>query len=300
MRHQTLDRRLANCQTKVKPWLFLSPAIILLCLVIVFPIFKVIEFSFHENMFNAADPAFIGFKNYLAVIRDSRFTQMLVFTLIFTLGSVLLHVICGLLFAVMLNTRINPRALAVYRVIFVLPWVFTAAIVALVWQLMLTPQGVINALLSVFLQKPVAIEWLADPKLAIFSLLMINAWRGYPTCVVSFLAGLQNIPLDMYEAADMDGASKLRQFFSLTIPQLKPVILSVSLLDGIWTMNLFPLIWLTTGGGPQGVTESIATFTYRLSFTEFQFGHASAMAVIGLILTLTFVLFYLRAQKTTD
>lgn len=98
----------------------------------------------------------------------------------------------------------------------------------------------------------------------------------------------------------MDGASKLRQFFSLTIPQLKPVILSVSLLDGIWTMNLFPLIWLTTGGGPQGVTESIATFTYRLSFTEFQFGHASAMAVIGLILTLTFVLFYLRAQKTTD
>ena len=300
METNQLRRRLAQCHTKAKPWLFLSPAIVLLCLVILYPVCKVVVFSFQENMFYTDTPGFVGFDNYIAVIKDDRFLKMLWFTFIFTFGSVILHLLFGILFAVLLNTKISQRWLSVFRVIYILPWVFTAAIVALVWQLMLAPQGVVNVLLSQIVGHPVVKEWLANPTLAVISLLIINAWRGYPTTMISCLAGLQNIPGDIYEAADMDGANKCRQFFSLTLPMLKPVILSVGLLDCITTMNLFPLIWLTTGGGPQGATESIATFTYRLSFTQFEFGYASAMAVIGLVLTLAFVLVYIRAQKSTE
>lgn len=300
METNRLRRQLTQCRAKATPWLFLSPAIILLCLVILYPICKVISFSFQENIFYSDTPKCIGLENYVAVITDDRFPKMLCFTFIFTFGSVILHLVLGILFAVLLNAKISRRWLSFFRVVYILPWVFTAAIVALVWQLMLAPQGVVNVLLSHIMGQPIAKEWLANPTLAVVSLLVINAWRGYPTTMTSCLAGLQNIPSEIYEAADMDGASKFHQFFSLTLPMLKPVILSVGLLDCITTMNLFPLIWLTTGGGPQGSTESIATFTYRLSFTYFEFGQASAMAVIGLALTLTFVLFYIRAQKSTE
>ncbi len=282
----------------IKPYLFILPAAIMLGLVILFPVIKVIIYSFQENIIK--EPAYVGMQNYSAVLKDSRFPKMVRFTLIFTLGSVAMHIIIGVLLAVLLNARINKAALTVFRVVFVFPWVFTAAVVALVWQLMLQPQGVVNAVISSFAGKTVLIEWLGKPSLAIVSILMINAWRGYPTCMVSFLAGLQNIPEEMYEAAALDGAGKVKQFFALTLPSLKPVILSVGLLDAIWTMNLFPLIWLTTGGGPLGMTETIATLTYRMSFVEFNFGRASALAVIGLVLTMIGVVFYMRAQQITD
>lgn len=282
---------------QLKPWLFLAPAIIILGAVILYPVFKVFQYSVVENMIYTDTPAFIGLENYKAVLTDSRFISMLKFTPLFVLGSVALHIVIGLFFAVKLNSDINPHVLSAFRVLFVLPWVFTAAVVAVVWQLMLSTQGVVNELLTMASGSRVLIEWLGTPTTAVLSLLFINAWRGYPTCMVSFLAGLQNIPQEMYEAADVDGASKFRQFFSLTLPQLKPVIWSVGVLDGIWTMNLFPLIWLTTGGGPFSATESIATLTYRLSFVEFQFGQASALAVIGLCITMIGIVFYMRSQK---
>ncbi len=292
--------KLNRVNKALMPWYFLAPAIILLGVIVLFPICKVVQYSFYENMFYSDDPAFIGFTNYASVLADSRFISVIRFTVLFTGGSVIMHVCMGVLFAVLLNTKINKVALTVFRVIFVLPWVFTAAVVAVVWQLMLNTQGIVNMFISMAAGHTVLLEWLGTANLAVISLLVINAWRGYPTCMISFLAALQNIPGDIYEAADVDGASRLRQFFSLTLPQLKPVIFSVGLLDAIWTMNLFPLIWLTTGGGPLSATESIATFTYRLSFTEFEFGEASAMAIIGLLLTMIGVIFYMRGQKSVD
>lgn len=283
---------------KVKPYLFIFPAAFMLGLIILFPVIKVFIYSFQDNIIQ--EPTFVGLQNYQTVLADARFPKMIRFTLIFTLGSVAMHIIIGIVLAVLLNTRINRAVLTVFRVVFVFPWVFTAAVVALVWQLMLQPQGVVNAVISLLAGKTVLLEWLGKPWLAIISIMIINAWRGYPTCMVSFLAGLQNIPEEMYEAAALDGAGRIKQFFALTLPSLKPVILSVGLLDAIWTMNLFPLIWLTTGGGPLGMTETIATLTYRISFVEFNFGKASALAVISLLLTMIGVVFYMRAQRVTD
>ncbi len=300
--NNTLQRKVALMRFKQKltPWFFLAPAIVVLIFVLLIPIVNVFIYSFSENMINNDNPAFVGFKNYIEVFQYDGLWQMLWFTLIFTIGSVILHVLLGLLLAVALNTKINKVVLAVFRVVFLLPWVFTAAVVAIVWQLMLTPQGIVNSVLSLFSENQVILDWLGDPQLVVISLLIINAWRGYPHCMISILAGLQNVPTSIYEAADVDGASKMRKFFSLTLPQLKPVLLSVSLLDAIFTMNLFPLIWLTTGGGPLGQTETIATLTYRLSFVRFEFGIASALAVLGLIITFTFTIFYMKLQRSVD
>jgi multiple sugar transport system permease protein len=116
--------------------------------------------------------------------------------------------------------------------------------------------------------------------------------------MVSLLAGLQSISKELYEAAYVDGADSFRTFLHITIPQLRPILLSIGLLDMIWTLNLFPLIWLLTGGGPNGATETIAIFTYKLAFNEFQFGQASAMAVIGVAVTMVITLFYLKYQQS--
>lgn len=293
-------QQLFRLRKKAVPWLFLLPALLVMAAVIAFPIFKVIQYSFIDNIFLAEDMRFVGLSNYVKVLQDPRTGKMLLFTVVFTLGSVVLHSALGVLFAVLLNGRISSRALAFFRVLYVLPWIFTAAVVAITWQLILNPQGVANVLLSAAMGRKVMVEWLGKPVLAVLSLLLINAWRGYPTCMVSFLAGLQNIPVSLYEAAEVDGAGKVRQFFSITLPQLRPIICSMTILDGIWTMNLFPLIWLTTGGGPLGTTETIATLTYRMSFVEYEFGRSSALAVIGLLITTVGIVFYMKLQKQVD
>lgn len=285
---------------KMTPLFFLAPSIILLVAVILYPVLKVFQYSFVENIMHDGNYKYVGFENYIAVLTDERLLKMVGFTLLFTTVSVILHIVIGVLFAVLLNQKINPRVLAFFRIIYIMPWLFTAAVVGVIWQLLLNPQGFVNAIIGQFIGENVIIDWLGNPTLAIIAIILINAWRGYPTCMISFLAGLQNIPESIYEAASMDGASTLRQFFSMTVPSLKTVIISVGVLDAIWTMNLFPLIWLTTGGGPFGSTETLATFIYRLSFVEFEFGYASALAVVGFILSMIGVIFYSKIQKNLD
>lgn len=275
---------------------FTGPAATVLLFVMALPIIMVIYYSFFQNMV-VDDTPFTGLKNYVRFISDSDILKMVRFTVVFTVGSVFLHLVLGLFLATKLNASINPIAMGILRAIFILPWIFTAAVVAVCWQLVLLPQGILNSVLSSIVGERVLIDYLGKPLIAMTTLIVVNAWRGYPFCLTSFLAGLQSIPATLYEAASIDGANKTQQFFRITIPQLKPVILSVVLLDSIWTLNLFPLIWLLTGGGPLASTDTIATFTYRYAFVDYQFGLASAAATAGLIVTMIFTVFYVRMQK---
>lgn len=279
--------------------MFIGPAAIVLLCVMLVPIIMVIYYSFYDNMV-MVDTPFVGVKNFIRFFKDSDLMKMVRFTFVFTIGSVIMHLVIGLFFAMKLNTNIHPVVLGIFRAIFILPWIFTAAVVAIVWQLILLPQGILNSMLSSLVGSRVLIDWLGGPAIAMTTLVFVNAWRGYPFCMTSFLAGLQSIPATLYEAGAIDGATKKQLFFHITLPQLKPVILSVVLLDSIWTLNLFPLIWLLTGGGPLSSTDTIATFTYRYAFVDYQFGLASASATIGLIVTLFFTIFYVRSQKVAD
>lgn len=285
---------------RIEPYAFISPTVILMAGLMLVPIVFVIVYSLFDNVITKKNPRFVGAENYLEVLTDPKFHTALGNTLIFTVGSVVAHLVLGLAFAMLLNSElIGKAARTVFRTIFVLPWLFTVAIIAVLWRMLLAPNGMVNWLLGV-LGGPDSTEWLASPELALGTVTFINIWAGYPFFMVSLLAGLQGIPADYYEAARVDGAGPVQRFVHITLSQLKPIIISMTLLDLIWTSQQFALIWMTTGGGPLNVTEMLSTFTYKLAFTKYQFSMASASAVIVLLLSMVLAFFYVRHQKARD
>jgi multiple sugar transport system permease protein len=277
------------------PYGFLSPTIVLLVVLMLTPIVMVIGYSVLDRVVTTNDSTFVGFDNYAEVLTDPVFFTAVRNTAFFAGVSVVVHFVLGLGFALLLNTKLlGARTKALFRMVYILPWLFTAAIIAVLWRLLLSPNGVVNYLLQT------DVEWLANPDLALPAVTFINIWAGYPFFMVSLLAGLQGIPQDLYEAATVDGASWRQRLFHVTLPQLWPIIISMALLDFIWTTQQFALIWLTTGGGPIVATEVFTTFTYKLAFASFDFSVAAASAVIVLLLSMVLAFFYVRHQKAWD
>jgi multiple sugar transport system permease protein len=273
----------------------------LLVVLSLIPIAMVFYYSLMSNVIMEKNPVFVGISNYVEIISDSVFRQALANTLYLTIMSVIVHLIIGLTFAMLLNTKlIHPVTRSVFRVIYILPWVFTASIIAILWRLMLNPNGIINYLLISSGLVSERIEWLSSRQLALHTVTFINIWAGYPFYMVSLLAGLQGIPDELYEAGTIDGANGPKLFRYITLPQLKPIIISLAMLDFIWTMQQFTLIWMTTGGGPIHVTEMLSTYTYKLAFSSYQFSLASANAFIILVLSMVVALFYVRHQRASD
>lgn len=264
----------------------------------VYPISKVIQFSFYDNSIINPNPIYVGLKNFIELFQNRLFWWSLKNTVIFTAFSVFFHLIVGLAFAVLLNQHLKKIALTFFRSILILPWIFTAVIVAIIWQLLFYPMGIFNFILKELGIIHSWLDWFGEPNLAMPALILVCIWRGYPFIMISMLAGLQSIPFELYEAAHMDGANDWQSFLHITLPQLKPVLVSIGLLDTIWTFRLFPLVWLTTGGGPGHFTEVLSTYTYKLAFVEYQFSQGSAIAVVILIFAMMFTFFYIKQQKS--
>lgn len=280
---------------------YLSPTLVLLAVLMALPIGMVVWYSLQDNVITNSNPEFVGVEHYLDIFGDAQFHAALRNTAVFVLVSVAAHLVIGLTFAMLLNTRLLPHWVkAAFRTLFVLPWLLTVAIVAVLWRLILNPSGVLNYILvsSGLIDTPQ--EWLADPSLALLSVVLINIWSGYPFFMISLLAGLQGISSELHEAASVDGAGQIQRFFSITVPQLQPIIISMALLDMIWTSHQFALIWMTTGGGPLDRTELLSTYTYKLAFSQYMFSTASASAVVVLIISAVLAVAYVRHQRARD
>ena len=289
------SRRTRQLRKAGEAYVFLSPTLILLFVLMIVPIVMVIGYSFQDNVILNKSPDLVGVDNYVAILTDPGFWKATGNTLFFTITSVAAHLVLGLSFAMLLNsTLIGAVPRAIFRGLYVLPWLFTVAVIAVLWRMLLAPNGIVNFLLDT------DIEWLASPQLALGTVTFINIWAGYPFFMVSLLAGLQGIPSDLYEAATVDGASPAQRFWNVTIPQLRPIIVSLLLLDLIWTSQQFALIWLTTGGGPIDVTEMLSTFTYKLAFAQYDFSMASTSAVLVLAMSMIVAVLYVRHQKARD
>ena len=283
------------------PYGYIGPTAILLVLLMVVPIVFVLVYSLQTGSVTTQDPTFNGVANYVTLFTNPDFWNAALNTLVFTVSSVVAHLVIGLTFSMMLNSRLLgsvPRA--IFRVIYILPWLFTAAIIAVLWRLLLDPQGIINYILQAVHLTGSPVAWFGDPSTALFAIVVMNIWAGYPFFMISLLAGLQGVPAELYEAARVDGASGVQQFWNVTIPQLRPIIISMAMLDVLWTTQQFALIWLTTGGGPISVTEMLSTFTYKLAFTGFDFSTASASAVVVLVFSLVIAVFYVRSQRRSE
>lgn len=298
---KTKNRTLRRVAKGFVPFAYLSPTILLLSVLSLLPIGMVFRYSLMNNVIMEKNPVFVGVANYVKLLTDEVFQQAILNTMYFTVMSVVFHLVLGLTFAMLLNTKIIPASIrALFRGVYVLPWVFTATIIAVLWRLMLNPNGVINYLILWAGLASEKIEWLSSKELSLHTVTFINIWSGYPFYMVSLLAGLQGIPSEFYEAGTIDGANGRQLFRFITLPQLRPIILSLAMLDFIWTMHQFTLIWMTTGGGPLHVTEMLSTFTYKLAFSSYKFSQASASAFIILALSMIVALFYVRQQRASD
>lgn len=286
---------------RLTPYLYVAPATIMFTLLMLVPMLMVLRYSMMDGAIMKKNATFVGLQNFMTIFDNPVFWQSLWQTLYFTVMSVAFHFLIGLVFALMLNShRINPMLRSVLRVLYILPWLFTAVIIAIIWRLLLDPNGVVNSILMYLHIVDFKVEWFSSTKTAIHALTFANIWAGYPLYMVSLLAGLQGIPRDYYEAAGLDGANEFQKFRYITIPQLMPIIISIALLDFIWTMQVFPLIWMTTGGGPIYATEVLSTFTYKLAFSRYEFSLASASAIIILLLSMSMTYFYIKHQKARN
>jgi len=289
------SRKRRNARKGMESYGFLAPTLILLLILMIIPIVMVVGYSFQDNVILNRSPELVGFDNFVTILTDGNFWNAVSNTLIFTVTSVVAHLVLGLTFAMLLNSELIGRVpRAIFRALYILPWLFTAAVIAVLWRMLLAPNGVVNFLLGT------NVEWLASPDLALGSVTFINIWAGYPFFMVSLLAGLQGIPAELNEAARVDGASGVQRFWNVTIPQLRPIIISLVLLDLIWTSQQFALIWMTTGGGPINVTEMLSTYTYKLAFSEYDFSLAATSAVLVLLMSMVLAYFYVRHQKARD
>jgi len=283
------------------PYGFLSPTIVLMVILLLAPVVMVITYSMMDKVITSRTSQFVGFANYAEVLADPVFWTAVRNTAYFAGVSVVAHFVLGLLFATLLNTSLlGARTKAIFRAIYILPWLFTAAIIAVLWRLLLNPNGVVSYVVTTLGLAQGDVEWLGDPQRALHVVTFINIWSGYPFFMVTLLAGLQGIPKDLYEAARVDGATWGQQFRNVTLPQLRPIIISMALLDFIWTTQQFALIWMTTGGGPIAATEMLSTFTYKLAFARFEFSVASASAVLVLLMSMVLAFFYVRHQRARD
>jgi len=240
---------------------------------------------------------FVGLRNYVDVLsgREGDFYGILIWTVIWTAGCVFFHYTIGLGLAMLLNRQVRGRAL--YRVLLILPWAVPGFVAAFAWRFLLNSQyGLFNAILHGMGIGPVG--WLESPTMAKLSVIMVNTWLGVPFMMVALLGGLQAIPRELYEAAEVDGASAWQRFRHITLPGLSSVSSTVVLLGVIWTFNLFAVIFLVTGGGPAQSTEILATYAVRVGFIGIRdYAMSATYGVIILSLLLVFASGYRRALR---
>jgi len=277
-------------------YLFILPAIIFLIFVAIYPLIIVTKLSFFKDYLPEKATYFIGLNNYKQIFRDNLFWLSLRNTLFFTGASVGLHLFLGLLLALLLNQKFSrtERVRNFFRGIFIIPWLFSSAAVSALWILMYHPFGIFNAALMSLRLTKAPISFLGNPSTALPSLILTNVWKSYPFFMVTLLAGLQAIPEEFYDAAKVDGASKIQIFLSITIPQLRGIIMTIGTLDFIWTFVHFDLIYIMTGGGPFYTTEVMATYTYRNAFELLRFGYASALGMVTFFILLIVCFFYIK------
>lgn len=275
---------------------FVMPAMILLLLLTGYPLFQVIQMSFFDYT-DKAKPVFTGVSNYEAIINDPLFWNAMSNTAVFTIASVICGLVLGLTLAILLNQPINTRFRAIYRSLLMFPWLTSSTVIAATWILILSPFGLLNWFLrSIGLESLGQTAWLSEESTAMFGVVLANIWRSFPFMMLMFLAGLQTISKELYEAAEIDGAGFMHRLRYITIPQLKSILLTVAMLEMIWNFRSFDLVFLMTGGGPMNATEVMSTFIYHFAFRKLNFGYASAAAIIMLLIMISASILYLRAS----
>ena len=260
------------------------PASILLLAIVCYPILRAIGLSFvHESLANGFHTEFAGLDNFVRILGDSRFRGSLTTTLLFTLASVTAEFLIGLLLALSTTSLRKWRNLP--RVIFLVPWTLPTAVIAVLWTWIFNDQlGILNAVLIRlgFIDSPIA--WLAQPATAMAAIIVADVWKTTPFVFLILLAGMQNVPQDLYEAIEIDGGGIWAKFRYVTWPHLLPFVFVAVVFRLVQAFAIFDLVWVMTGGEPGGATETISVYTYQMYMRYLDLGYGSALAIATVVI----------------
>jgi arabinogalactan oligomer/maltooligosaccharide transport system permease protein len=276
------------------PYLLLVPAALVMAVVVFFPLLYNVWLSFRNmSLAHFLDHRFIGLEQYRRVFADPALYAMLARSLVWTTVNLFFHALFGVALALLLNGAVKGKA--IFRALLILPWAMPQYISALTWRGMFNAEyGAINLMIKQWLHLP-GIPWQTDPFWAFVAPIIVNIWLGFPFIMVVTLGGLSAIPVHLYEAADLDGATWWQKFRNVTWPQLTPVLAPALILGTVWTFNNLNVIWLVSQGGQPGDrTHILVTYLYKVAFSYSRYSFSAAFSVIVLLLLLVFLLFAMK------
>lgn len=293
----TFSHRHARLGSTALPYILLAPALLLLVCLTFIPLVYSILLSFFEGRLGYGFGNFVGLHNYANLLTEERFWNAFGNTVVWVFGSVASQIVLGVLLAVVLNKLQFARLF--FRGALFFPWVMPVAVIAFLWRWILDPQnGIVNvSMRSAGIEDMAYFPWLTDPETAMGSALIVNAWRGIPFILVMVLAALQGIPKDEYEAAQLSGAGPLKEFWYVTLPNLRTILATLVLLRIMQISNNFSMMALLTNGGPAESTEIFPLLVYVKGFGSHLMGEASALGVLLLLFLLITAWAYFKLLK---
>jgi multiple sugar transport system permease protein len=272
-------------------YLLLLPAVLLLLVFTIYPYIYALHISFYAYQYGRPTKL-IGLTNYQRMLGDSAFWQSMLRTVAFTVTVVLVELVIGLVLALLANREIRFRGF--FRTSLFLPMVIAPVVVAIVWRLLYNQEfGLLNFLTDnvLHLGRP---SWLGDPKLAFLSIALMDVWQWTPFMFLVLLAGLQSIPVELYEAAYVDGGTALQVLRYVTLPLLNATVLVALLVRTVDALRIFDQVFLLTQGGPGSTTEFVSLFIYKTAFKFSQMGYASTLLLVLFVITIALALIYIR------
>ncbi len=295
-RRSNTRRVLREMRKQWSAYLFLAPVLLLFSVFTVFSVGYAFYLSFHEwNILEPQKP-YVGLDNYSRLFQDERFHQAVINTIYYVAGAVPLTMGIGLLVALLLNTRIHARGL--FRALFYLPVLTPLVIASIIWKWVYNGDyGLLNYYLMELnlIDKPLL--WLSDKNLAMPAVIITSVWKGVGFAMVVYLAGLQSIPEDYYDAAKIDGATGWRRLKDITIPLLSPTTLFLLVVSVLGSFQVFTQIFIMTNGGPLGRTRTVVWYIYTTAFRDFNMGYAAAMAFALFAMMLVFTALQFRLLR---
>lgn len=284
------------------PLIMLFPAVAAVLLVSVYPTLKTMWMSFYDKQLLKKTEPFVGLANYTAALKNTEIWQVIFNTLFFSIVSLILGVALAMFIAVKLIKPYPGKGF--FRAVFLIPWVTPPVVASFVWRTILSANfSPLNSILLKLGWIKVPISFLESTEtyfgflsVPLLMIVIINVWSIFPFLMVMFIAGLQTVPKELYEAATMDGAGKIRSFWRITVPCIRPVISVSVLLELIWQFNNFNISYMVTQGGPLGLTKLLAVEVYQQAFTNFRYGYASAVSVIMMCIALIPAVIYIRSS----
>ncbi|WP_121643235.1 carbohydrate ABC transporter permease [Bacillus vallismortis] len=285
-------------QNKTIPYLFLVPALVFLLFVYI-PIVENVFLSLFQWSSFSPEKTFIGLKNYVELFHDPVFYQALANNVLYAVISIVCQVFGGLILAAVLEDKLVRKWSPFFRTVFFLPVVISMTVIALLFDFIYNPEtGLLNQLLQAVGLDQLTRAWLGEDSTAMLSVIFVSQWQSVGYIAMLYIVSIQKIPDELYEAARLDGAGKIQQFFHITVPQTKEMsfVAVVMTLTGAFTVFNEP--YILTGGGPGNASEVLSTFLYKSAFTKDMMGYASAIATVVLLITLALSLMQMKFFKT--